>query len=86
MNAKSLDDIAKPNAMMRPAPLLCWNDKLDEAELRRQIKEMAENLDSIRFNGRSSLTFCATHCPDNSHINRPSAAPPGENRLQPRQP
>lgn len=27
---------------MRPAPFWSWNDKLDEAELRRQIREMAD--------------------------------------------
>lgn len=30
------------SALMRPAPFWSWNDKLDEAELRRQICEMAE--------------------------------------------
>ncbi|MCE5323502.1 glycoside hydrolase [bacterium] len=38
----SLDKLIKPDALKRPAPFWSWNDKLDEAELRRQIREMAD--------------------------------------------
>ena len=38
----SIDKLKSPDALMRPAPFWSWNDKLDEAELRRQIREMAE--------------------------------------------
>ena len=37
-----MKDWKKPSAMMRPAPFWSWNDKLDEKELRRQIREMAK--------------------------------------------
>lgn len=37
----TLDNLKNPGALMRPAPFWSWNDKLDEAELRRQIREMA---------------------------------------------
>ncbi|MHB1001201.1 MAG: glycosyl hydrolase family 2 protein [Armatimonadota bacterium] len=37
-----MDNLKNPSALMRPAPFWSWNDKLDEAELRRQIREMAE--------------------------------------------
>lgn len=37
-----MKDVQNPSALMRPAPFWSWNDKLDEAELRRQIREMAE--------------------------------------------
>lgn len=37
-----MDNIKKPSAIMRPAPFWSWNDKLDESECRRQIREMTE--------------------------------------------
>ncbi|MHB9035258.1 MAG: glycosyl hydrolase family 2 protein [Armatimonadota bacterium] len=42
MASNKLNSIIHPSALMRPAPFWSWNDKLDEAELRRQIREMAE--------------------------------------------
>lgn len=36
-----IKNLKNPSALMRPAPFWSWNDKLDEAELRRQIGEMA---------------------------------------------
>ncbi len=36
-----MDKIKNPPAVMRSAPFWSWNDKLDENELRRQIREMA---------------------------------------------
>ena len=41
MARSELNKLANPSALMRPAPFWSWNDKLDEAELRRQIREMA---------------------------------------------
>jgi hypothetical protein len=38
----TLENLKRPGALMRPAPFWSWNDKLDEAELRRQIRDMAE--------------------------------------------
>lgn len=38
----SLDKLTNPGALMRPAPFWSWNDKLDEPELRRQIRDMAD--------------------------------------------
>ena len=37
-----MKNIKEPSALMRPAPFWSWNDKLDESECRRQIREMAE--------------------------------------------
>lgn len=37
-----MSKMKNPPAIMRPAPFWSWNDKLDEAELRRQIREMSE--------------------------------------------
>lgn len=34
-------NLKNPSGLMRPAPFWSWNDKLDERELRRQIREMA---------------------------------------------
>lgn len=34
--------VREPSSLMRPAPFWSWNDKLDEGELRRQVREMAE--------------------------------------------
>ena len=35
-----MENLKNPNALMRPAPFWSWNDKLDESECRRQIREM----------------------------------------------
>src|SRR3989304_765548 len=37
-----MESLSNPSAMMRPAPFWSWNDRLDEEELRRQIREMAD--------------------------------------------
>mgnify|MGYP000872140010 CR=1 FL=1 len=37
-----MQNLKNPSPLMRPAPFWSWNDKLDKAELVRQIKEMAE--------------------------------------------
>lgn len=37
----SMSKLQNPAPLSRPAPFWSWNDKLDEAELRRQIREMA---------------------------------------------
>ncbi|MFA7373189.1 MAG: glycoside hydrolase [bacterium] len=37
----SINKLQNPAPLLRPAPFWSWNDKLDEAELRRQIREMA---------------------------------------------
>ena len=37
-----MENITHPSALFRPAPFWSWNDRFDEAELRRQIREMAE--------------------------------------------
>ena len=42
MDKDTLSNLKSPKAIMRPGPFWSWNDKLDEAELRRQIREMAE--------------------------------------------
>lgn len=42
MSENKIDNIKNPSPLMRPAPFWSWNDKLDEAELRRQIREMAQ--------------------------------------------
>jgi len=41
-NAMDLKNFSTPSAIYRPAPFWSWNDKLDEQELRRQIREMAD--------------------------------------------
>ena len=42
MSKDTLSNLKSPKAIMRPGPFWSWNDKLDEAELRRQIREMAD--------------------------------------------
>lgn len=42
MKRSTLDSIISPSPLMRPAPFWSWNDRLNEKELRRQIREMAE--------------------------------------------
>lgn len=42
MNKDTKANLRSPSAIMRPGPFWSWNDKLDESELRRQIREMAD--------------------------------------------
>jgi len=42
IKTEPVSQLKDPGALMRPAPFWSWNDKLDEAELRRQIREMAD--------------------------------------------
>ena len=35
-------EFENPSAIYRPAPFWSWNDKLDSAELKRQIDEMSD--------------------------------------------